>query len=68
MDTAQVFLIFVAFVALLVFLSLGLTALFRPDHLRTLIEAYKVLALALIGKRYSDRNLPPDEDEAGKAK
>lgn len=56
MDVGTLFLALVAFLALLVFLSLSLTAVFRPSYLPTLIEAYKVLGLALIGKRYSDRD------------
>lgn len=61
-DAGTAVLALFAFIALLVFLSLTATAIFRPDHLRTLIEAYKVIALALVGKRYSDRNLPPPDD------
>lgn len=60
MDIGTIFLVFVGFIALLVFLSLTATAIFRPDKLETLIEAYKILGLALIGKRRSDKNnLPP---------
>lgn len=56
MDAGTAILGLFALVALLVFLSLTATAIFRPDHLPTLIEAYKVIALALVGKKYSERN------------
>lgn len=59
MDIGTLFLIFAGFIAALVFLSLTATAVFRPDKLETLIEAYKVLGLALIGKRRSDKNNHP---------
>lgn len=64
MDATTALLALLALVALLVFLSLTATAIFRPSHLKTLIEAYKVIALALVGKRYSDRKRKrPDNDE-----
>lgn len=55
MDVGNALLLFFAFIALLVFLSLTATAIFRPSKLATLIEAYKVIALALVGRKYSDR-------------
>jgi hypothetical protein len=66
MDAGTALLALFALVALLVFLSLTATAIFRPGYLPTLIEAFKVIALALIGRKYSDRNhidppAPPDE-------
>jgi len=56
MDAGTALLLFFSFVGLLVFLALTATAIFRPSQLPTLIEALKVLGLALIGKRYSDRD------------
>lgn len=64
MDAATLFILFCAFVALLVFISLTATALFRPDHLATLVEAYKVIALALVGKKYSERLKSDRTDES----
>lgn len=63
MDATTALVILFAFIGLLVFASLSFTAIFRPDHLRTLIEAYKVIALALVGKRYSDRKNDDDDTE-----
>lgn len=53
-----------ALVAILIFISLTATAIFRPSKLAMLIEAYKVIGLALIGRQYSKRKR--DEQDDGK--
>lgn len=51
-----------ALIAVLVFISLTATAVFRPSKLQDLIEAYKVIGLALIGRQYSKRRCGDSDD------